>query len=268
MHMKRYMYKIFASGLLILSLLIAGNAKAQTAGIFTFTINPVAHNGSYGAKHVIAIWVENSIGTFVKTKLRQSSSSTIDHLATWTTKSASNVVDATTGATLTSYSPLTVIWDGTNVSKVVVADGDYKIWIEMAWDNSKTTDKTVTSFVFTKGSAEVHLKPVNTSLFTAIALDWVPTATGVDNQSQSKNVSVFPNPSKGLVNIDFKVLESDCQIQVANSVGDILSEVKVAKGFSGVKTIDLSNHANGIYLINILHANKKYNLNYKIILSK
>ena len=138
----------------------------------------------------------------------------------------------------------------------------------MAWDNSKTTDKTVTSFAFTKGSAEVHLKPANTSLFTAIALDWVPTATGIDNQSQSKNINLFPNPSKGLVNVIFKVPVSDCQIQVANSVGDILSEVKVAKGFSGVKTIDLSNHANGIYLINILHANKKYNLNYKIILSK
>jgi hypothetical protein len=254
--------------LIFLSLLNIGNIKAQTAGSFTFTINPVAHNGSYGAKHVVAIWIENAAGTFVKTKLRQSSSSTIDHLATWTSNSASNVVDATTGATLTTYAPLTVMWDGTNVSQVVVADGDYNIWIEMAWDNSKTTDKTVTSFAFTKGSAAVHLKPANTSLFTDIALDWVPVVTGVSNKSQSKNISVFPSPTKGLLNVEFKVLEGDCQIQVANSVGDIVSEVKVTKGSAGVKTIDLSKNADGVYLINILYANKADNLNYKIILSK
>jgi len=266
--MKSYRYKIVALGMLILSLFFVGNSHAQTAGTFTFTINPVAHNGSYGAKHVVAIWIENAAGVFVKTKLRQSSSSTIDHLATWTSKSASNVVDATTGATLTSYAPLTVIWDGTNVSKVVVADGNYKIWIEMAWDNSKMTDKTVTSFDFTKGTAEVHLKPANTSLFTAIALDWVPNSTGIDNKSQSKNINIFPNPFSGLVNVDIKELASDCQIQIANSVGDIVTEVKVAKGFSGVKTIDLSNNASGVYLVNILYSNKADNLNYKIILHK
>ena len=268
MLIRNYMNKIVASGLLILSLFIVGNSLAQTGGIFTFTINPVAHNGSYGAKHVVAIWIENAAGTFVKTKLRQSSSSTIDHLATWTSKSASNVVDATTGATLTSYAPLTIIWDGTNVSKVVVADGDYKIWIEMAWDNSKITDKTVTSFAFTKGSAEVHLKPTNTSLFTAIALDWIPSSTGIDNKSQSKNINIFPNPSSGLVNFDIKELASDCQIQIANSVGDIVSEVNIVKGFSGVKTIDLNNNANGIYLVNILYANKADNLHFKVILNK
>jgi len=266
--MKNYLYKIVGSGLLILSLFVPVISQAQTPGTFTFSINPVSHSGSYGLKHVVAIWVENAAGTFVKTKLRQSSSSTIDHLATWTSKSGSNVVDATTGATLTTYAPLTAIWDGTNVSKVVVADGDYKIWIEMAWDNSKTTDKTVTSFTFTKGTTAVHIKPANTSLFTDIALDWVPTVTGIENRSQSKNIRVFPNPTNGLVNVEFKTPQNDCLIQVANSVGDIVSEVKVTKGFAGDKTIDLSKNVNGVYLINILYTNKADNLNYKIILGK
>ena len=244
------------------------NSQAQTAGTFTFKINPVSHSGSYGLKHVLAIWIENSAGTFVKTKLRQSSGGTVDHLATWTTKSASNVVDATTGATLTSYSPITVSWDATNVSKVVVADGDYKIWIEMAWDNSKTTDKTVTSFTFTKSATAIHLMPVNTNLFTNISLDWVPTVTGIVNISESKKVKLFPNPTKGSVNVAFKTMESDCLIQVANSVGDIVYEAKVAKGTTGMQTFDLRNNANGVYLINILHANKAENLQGKIILNK
>jgi hypothetical protein len=242
--------------------------QAQTAGTFTFKINPVAHSGSYGAKHVVAIWIENAAGTFVKTKLRQSSGGTVDHLATWTSKSASSVVDATSGPTLTAYSPLTVTWDGTNISKLVVADGDYKVWIEMAWDNSKTTDKTVTSFTFTKGTAAEHLTPANTNLFTDISLDWVPTTTGVSTVSQSKNIKVFPNPSNGIVNIDFKALESDARIQIANSVGDVVYEAKVAKGTSGVKTIDLSKNANGVYLVYIFQANETGIFCYKIILNK
>ena len=266
--MEKGMIKIAFAGLFILSILFALPAQAQTAGTFTFSINPVVHTGSYGAKHVVAVWLENATGTFIKTKLRYSSNSTIDHLATWTSKSASNVVDATTGATLTSYAPLTAVWNGTNVSNAVVADGDYKIWIEMAWDDSKTTAKTVTSFDFTKGPTAVHLTPANTSLFTGIALDWVPTVSGVQDISQSKMVNVFPNPTNGKVNIDFKAIPRDCNIQVVNSVGSIVYTSHVIKGTTGIKTLDLRKFAKGVYSVNILYSNKAEDLHYKILLGQ
>ena len=254
--------------LFVLCNVLSSNSKAQTAGTFTFTINPIAHSGSYGAKHVAAIWIENSTGTFIKTKLRQSSGSTIDHLGTWTSKSSSNVVDATTGSTLTTYTPITVKWDGTNVSKAVVADGDYKVWIEMAWDNSKTSAKTVTSFTFTKGPSTAHLTSANTSLFTDIVLDWIPLATGIETISQTNKVSVFPNPTNGLINLDLKLAASACSIQIANTTGTIIYEEKVAKGTVGVKSVDLSKYPNGIYLINILQASKANNLQFKVLLHK
>ncbi len=266
--MKQHMFKIVSSSLFLLSFFLVVNSQAQTAGNFTFTINPVAHNGKYGAKHVVAMWLENSSGAFVKTKLRQSSGGTIDHLATWTSKSASNVVDATTGATLTSYTAITVKWDGSNVAKAIVADGDYKIWIEMAWDDSKTTAKTVTSFTFTKGVSLIHLTPANTTLFTGIVLDWVPTSTSVEDISQSRIVNVFPNPTSGIVNLEFKSEMGDCHIQVVDSKGSVVYFEHVAKGTSGIKKFDLGKYSNGLYLVNILFPNKKEDLHYKVVLKK
>ncbi len=266
--MKTLNLKIASLGLLMLSLISGFNGMSQTAGSFTFTIIPVAHNGSYGAKHVVAVWIENSAGTFIKTKLNQSSRSTIDHLATWTSKSNSNVVDATTGATLTSYSPLTVKWDGTDVSKAIVADGDYKIWIEMAWDNSKTTGKTVTSFGFTKGTQAFHLAPANSDLFTNVVLDWVPASTGVGSIAQTNVVSVFPNPSKGLVNVDFESASAGCRIRVSDTNGSVVFDTEVSQGTTGIRTLDLRKFPNGVYLFKIINPYKMDDLAFKVILEK
>jgi len=240
---------------------------AQTAGNLNFTINPVAHNGSYGAKHVVAVWLENETGTFIKTKLKQASSSTIDHLATWTSKSNSNVVDATSGATLTSYTPLTAIWNGTNVSGTVVPDGVYKIWIEMAWDDSKTTAKTVTSYSFTKGTVASTVKPANTSLFTDVSLVWTPLSTGVKEIPRSNNLNVFPNPTSGIVNIDLKSFQAVSKIQLLNTNGQVLFEKFISGATSGVKSFDLSKYPKGIYLINIVSGKKSVGQS-KVVLEK
>jgi hypothetical protein len=264
MQTKRIRRAAAVAFLLVCSCLM--NSQAQTAGTLNFTINPVSHSGNYGAKHLVAIWLENSSGTFIKTKLKRANGD-LDHLATWTTKSAKSVVDAVTGSTLTSYTPIAVTWNGTNVSNAVVADGDYKIWLEMAWDDSKTTGKTVSSYTFTKGAAAIHLTPANTSLFTSVMIDWVPATTGTGNL-QSNDVRVFPNPTNGLLNIDLKSVQSGCKIQVINPAGSILFEENVEKGASGVKTLDLSNYSKGIYLVNISNANQKDHLQYKVILDK
>ena len=240
---------------------------AQTAGNLNFTINPVAHNGSYGAKHLVAVWLENESGTFVKTKYKMASSKNYDHLATWTAKSNSNLVDATSGATLTSYTPITAVWNGTDVSGNVVPNGIYKIWIEMAWDDSKTTDKTVTSYLFTKGTVASTVKPANTSLFTDVSLDWTPLTTGVNEISRSNNLNVFPNPTSGIVNIDLKSFQAVSKIQLLNTNGQVLFEKFISGTTSGVKSFDLSKYPKGIYLINIVSGNKSVGQS-KLVLEK
>ena len=111
--------------------------SAQTNGSLTFTFSTTSHSGKYGSSHAFAVWIENNSAAFVITNLRQSKNSHVinSHLATWKAKSNLNVVDATIGATLTSYSaPITISWNGKDVSQTIVPDGDYTIWIEESWD--------------------------------------------------------------------------------------------------------------------------------------
>jgi hypothetical protein len=261
---------MFSSIMVALIAILSGfnNTQAQTSGTLTFTISPVSHSGSYGAKHVVAVWIENASGTFIKTKLKYSSSKNYDHLGTWTSKSSQNTVDATSGATLTSYNPLSFSWDGTNVSNTNVADGEYKIWIELAWDKSLTSGKTVTSYSFTKGTNVSHLTPANTSLFTDVTIDWVPLSTGIKSTNLSKEIRVFPNPTTGLVYIEMKSIEAECNVQVVNIAGAILFEDHVSKGASANKSIDLSNYSDGVYLVNILFPNHADDMQYKVMLDK
>jgi hypothetical protein len=159
-----------------LLIIISPTAFSQTTGTLTFSMVTTA-SGGYSPKHLVAIWIENSSGTFIKTKVKYASTSNYDHLGNWTGKSSQNTVDATTGATLTSHGTVSLNWNGTNVAGTQVPDGTYNIWVEMAWASSLTTGKTTTSFAFTKGTSAVHLTPASTTNFSSITIDWVPAGS-------------------------------------------------------------------------------------------
>ncbi len=167
---------------------------AQTPGTLTFNVSLTSHNAGYGLQHVSAVWIENSAFTFVKTKYRYASGHTLSsHLPVWKTNSASNVIDATTGSTLNSYTPISISWNGTNVSAAVVADGLYRVYVEITWDDG-TANHDTTSVTFTKGTAAVHLTPANKTNFTTMQLDWVPTFVGIADNQETEKFSINPNP--------------------------------------------------------------------------
>lgn len=71
--MKKQLFKT----ILFLAILIGTiyQAKSQTAGTLTFTVNPVAYTTStYANTHFIAAWIEDSASTFIKTRNRYGSS--------------------------------------------------------------------------------------------------------------------------------------------------------------------------------------------------
>ncbi len=239
---------------------------SQTAGTMTFVVTTSSSSG-YSPKHGIIVWLENSSGTFVKTKLKRSANGNLDHFATWTAKSGSNVVDATTGATLTTHGTLTVTWDGTNVSGVVVPDGIYKIWVEYAWASNMTTGKMVTSFSFTKGASADHQTPANytsgtTGNLTNMTIDWTPTPNAVESVYENSEVSIFPNPMNGIFNVTFKQATN---ITIENALGAVVYEEKIDPSCNA-KNINLSNFAEGIYFINVINGEKSSK--HKIILNK
>jgi hypothetical protein len=85
-----------------------------------------------------------------------------------------------------------------------------------------------------------------------------PCSVGIKNTKDSK-FSIYPNPSKGVFNIDG--LTKSFTVNIFNVYGKLLSiEISNAK-------VNLSNQPNGIYLIKILDSNGNFS-SKKIILNK
>lgn len=249
--MKKYLHFVLIG---VISFLIIPNmANSQTNGTLTFSYTPVAHSGSWGSKHVLAVWIQDGSGGFVKTKFRYWGNGTDDHLPTWKTNSNSNVVDATTGATLSSYVSRSFTWDGKDLNGNLMADGDYKVSIEECWSHGSS--KVVKSFTFTKNGTESHVNPPDDSDFTNVSIDWIPAASGVENINEDGLLSVYPNPVNDMVNIDFKTNTKENRIIISNTLGqEIYNEIGI---ISGIKTINLNNLKNGIYFVSIELDNKK-----------
>lgn len=258
---------------LIALLLMTKAGISQTTGTLNFTATIATQSSSYNNKHFVAIWIEDNAGTFIKTKNRFGSvSNSNNHLCQWKNKSASNLTDATTGATVNSYTiPVTMAtWNGTNVAGANVADGTYKVWIETCWDDAtgncgtQGVERQWTSLSFTKGSSAVHLTGQVSTIFT-MTLDWVPATSGIESNDFNTNISFYPNPTNGFLNFDLSQIHSGSVIQIHNIVGKKVFEEKLEQ-LNGVKTIDMSNFENGIYLVSIQFVNE--NKTYKVVLNK
>ncbi|MHB9140443.1 MAG: DUF2271 domain-containing protein [Paludibacter sp.] len=141
---------------------------SNTSGTLTISTLTSAAGGGYKPKNIVAIWIRTSSGTFVKSLLVLAATRKND-LTTWYSNSASNVTDATTGATQSGHTTRTATWNGTNTSKVLVPNGDYKVCMELA-DGSRNYHE----FTFTKGPTAVNLSPTAVTSFSNISIVWTP----------------------------------------------------------------------------------------------
>lgn len=252
--------------------------NAQTNGTLTVTFTEVAKTPTYNgnSQHDLAVWIQTSAGGFIKTKRRYAGGGTSDHLPTWSVNAggtasnclatACNTVDATTGATRSTWTTYTVTWDGKKgaaATGTLQADGVYKVAIQSTW-NHGTSGTTMQTYTFTKGATADHQAPADNAYFTGVVLDWIPSTTGV-NESNSQNpvISVYPNPTNGSFNVDFNNAKG---IKVMNTLGVIVYDEKFEQLTEGSKNIDLSNFANGIYMVIV--SNEKGTSNHKVLLNK
>jgi hypothetical protein len=249
--MKKKLPVIASSFLLFFLLFSSAKSFAQTVGTLTFSVVTTPPTGSYSGENVLASWIENNAGTFIMTKWKYTGGES-DHLATWVAKSAKNGVgaDANSGATLPGGQTITWLWDGTNTSGTNVADGTYKVWIENAWGRNlvEGTDKITTSFTFTKGATQFTSNPANTSFFSTISLVWKPLSTGIEGTLESNEFNVYPNPSTGLLKIDFKQPAADCMVQIINNAGQVAYSEKLTDIVEGTRTLNLTGLKAGNYL--------------------
>lgn len=144
----------------------------STAGSMTAVIATTTYSGHYAPKHVMAAWIVNSSGTFVKS-LNVYGNNYMNYLTNWVSASSSSKTDATTGATLSSHGSVSCTWNGKNTSGTTVADGTYKLCVEFT--ESDAVGKFA-SFSFTKGSSAGSGGTVVTSSanISLSSLTWTP----------------------------------------------------------------------------------------------
>lgn len=258
------------NSILCLALFVATMINAQTQGTLTLTFTQTAHTAYTGNKNVLAVWVQTSTGTFVKTRARNAGNGTKDHLPTWSVNaggsanncmSGCNTVGATTGATLNSFATRTYTWDGTDVNGNLVADGSYKITIESCWNHGNTA-KATRSFTFNKGAVADVTNPTDDANFTGITVSWNPSGAGVDVVASPLKMTIAPNPSTtGIFELDFQNANT---LSVFNIAGEEILKLDVAN--EQKKIINLSAQPNGVYFIQVTDG--KNNLKEKVILNK
>lgn len=257
--------------ILTLALLLSNLLFSQTQGTLTLAFTQVPHTSYTGNKNVMAVWIQTSSGTFVKTRKRNAGGGTSDHLPVWAVNSggnanncmsgACNTIGATTGATLNSFGNINVSWDGTDASGNLVPDGTYKITVESCWNHGNTA-KASRSYTFTKGPNADIQTPTDDANFTGIALAWNPSGAGVEEVASPLEVSISPNPSSdGIFEVSFNKATS---ISVYNLAGEETIVVPVVN--EQKKVLDLSAMPNGVYFIAV--TNGKTTKKEKVVINK
>jgi len=282
------MKKIINFVVLAMLVSFSTSLKAQTAGTMSFTFTTPKHTtGNYvsDGRYVLAVWIEScatcgagttaGTSTFVKTRHRFCTmGSTEDHLPTYGVKAGAtaancmtggNITGAiSTGATQTTFTARTVTWDGTNTAGTLLADGNYRVCIQETWGHGTAT--ATRYFPFVKGAtAFTNTTDVAADTnFTGISLTWSPTLAN-ETFVSGPEVVVYPNPSKGIFNLDLKSQVKN--ITVVNTLGALIYEENINdSSIVTTKTIDLSQYTNGVYFINVSDDNGSSC--YKVVLDK
>jgi len=215
---------------------VAESVNASTPGTLTITTTTVSAGGKYSPRNIVAIWIQDPSGKFVKSMLVYANSR-INDLSTWTTNSAKNKVDAVTAATQSSHATRTCTWKGTNVSAATVPDGTYTVKMEMNDGNAK-----VATYTFIKGSATTTgTVTTSSSSFSNVSIQWVPTVTEIDEVKLANLYSIYPNPAKPSIFVNGSDIQ---QVEIFSLAGKSILK-------TNEQNINLSSLEQGSYLVQI-----------------
>jgi hypothetical protein len=89
---------------------------------------------------------------------------------------------------------------------------------------------------------------------TMVTITVIPdVAVGMNDNSSDKTISIFPNPSPGLINIAFAGSTKETRVDVINSFGQVVLTKNITN--PALTTLDLSNRAKGMYFIKVQNGN-------------
>jgi hypothetical protein len=83
-------------------------------------------------------------------------------------------------------------------------------------------------------------------------------------------VSIFPNPTSGLININFyNQIDGDFSVKYTDAIGRVIvEEIKVSAGSSSYVSQVLTTLPAGVYFVEVINANGSAILQEKIIKSE
>jgi len=233
----------------VLALYISASAQS-----LTFNVTTVTDGGPFSPKHVLAVWVEDNAGVFVKSN-KVMADARKQYLYTWNNKSSGDVTDAITGATLTSHQTHTITWNCQNLSSQVVPDGDYKIWIEFTDQHAQGPIHSVS---FTVSSNTFNVDPADETYFKDMSLDYTPVVTGIENIIGNQSLSVFPNPNNGEFFINFETEENGLvELNLINISGRVIINKHLEKSELTNYRLQVSPRLSGTYILQLITNNKE-----------
>ncbi len=242
--MRKVKYKVIIICVLVLA--FGYGLMADTEGKLTVSTTTSTAGGSYKPRNIVAVWIEDASGNFVKTLMVYAKFYTT-YLTKWkasTLKAGSqyNSVDAITGASKNAYGNLECYWNGTDYKGNQMPDGKYKVWMELT-DKNSTGNSAY--FEFTKGAAISNPTAANATSFSSNSIKWEPKSTAVLEKSKNDWV-IYPNPSSGIFNLRG---EGTAEIEVRSVEGKV-----VYRGSQ--KMIDISDRPAGTYFVKISYGDK------------
>jgi len=98
-----------------------------------------------------------------------------------------------------------------------------------------------------QGDYSVTVTDANGCTFeTLVTVDMITDITDLDKKIM---VNVFPNPTKGSINVTIKGVDEIVEMKIISATGNVLLEDKIF--MSNVKNLDLRKLAKGLYFLHI-----------------
>ncbi len=106
---------------------------------------------------------------------------------------------------------------------------------------------------FTDLKAVVFVQDMTTGI--VMQSEWMDisaSAVSIDENATNATLNVFPNPSNGLVNLEYISAESaNVNVTVMNTLGAVVFNTNMAHNNSTIKSFDFSHLTKGVYLVNV-----------------
>jgi hypothetical protein len=159
----------------VFAVIVAVTAPAaSTDGSATFSVVIGDPPGNYN-KRVDAFWVTDSAGRFIQ-NVRKDANKRQGYLYKWAAARGSyTTIDGVSGATIsyTNGAVINVTWDCRDTNNVIVADGNYRFYVEFT-DSNGQGYWTTNGLSFYKGTTNVSASYPNQAYLTSMRVTYAP----------------------------------------------------------------------------------------------